>query len=403
MEEIARTVGTPFYLYSQRTLLRHYNVFEEAFREIEHLVCFSMKVNSNLTLCKILSREGCGADIVSRGELFKALKAGIPPEKIVFAGVGKTSPEIEYALKNDILMFNVESIAELESINKLAGNLEKKARIALRINPDIDPQTHPHISTGLRESKFGIEFSKSRQVYRLARKLDNIDVAGVHFHIGSQITQVSPFVEALEKIVSLVKDLEKEGIKLEYIDVGGGLGIRYCDEEPPSPGDYARAIIPLVKKTGCKLILEPGRAIMGNAGILVTKVLYLKESGQKKFIIVDAGMNDIIRPSLYGAYHTIVPLKKISTSKTTPSSTVDIVGPICESTDFFAKDREFPPVQPEDLLAILTAGAYGFTLSSNYNARLRVPEVLVKDDKHHIIRKRETYQDLIAPEEVSDV
>ncbi len=403
VEEVARRVGTPTYVYSQRTLLRHYHVFEQAFREIEHLICFSMKVNSNLSLCRILSGEGCGADIVSGGELFKALKAGIPREKIVFAGVGKTASEIEYALKSDILMFNVESLAELQLINELSGKLRKRGRVALRINPDIDPQTHPHISTGLKENKFGIEFSRAKEAYKTARDLNNIEVGGIHFHIGSQITRISPFAEALKKIVGLVKDLAKEGIKLEYIDVGGGLGVRYRDEEPPSPEEYGRAIMPLVKEAGCKLILEPGRAIVGNAGILVTRVLYLKKSGRKEFVIVDAGMNDIIRPTLYGAYHTIIPVRKGAPSQANSSSPVDIVGPICESADFLARNRDFPPVQSGDLLAVLTAGAYGFTLSSNYNGRLRVAEVLVKDGKYYVTRKRESYEDLVRGEEVPDV
>lgn len=396
VEDIAREVGTPFYLYSYQTLINHYRNFEKVLSGLEHIVCYAYKANSNLALCKILAEEGCGADVVSGGELRKALQVGVPPERIVFNGNGKTAEEMDLALQSGILMFNVDSQPELLLLNEVAGRMGRKARIALRVNPDIDPQTHPHIATGLKESKFGFEFSRVIEGYRLAQDLKNIEIVGIHMHIGSQIIKVEPFVEALRKIVNLAEELEKLGIKIEYVNVGGGLGITYSDEEPPPLVDYAQSVIPAIKGIGAKGIFEPGRVLVGNAGILVTKVLYVKETSSKRFVVVDAGMGDLFRPAFYAAYHEIKPVGlKVESRKLK----ADIVGPICESGDFLAKDREIPEVKSEDLLAVFSAGAYGFSMSSNYNSRLRPAEVLVKGDNFHIVRKRETYEDLIRGEE----
>jgi len=404
IKEIAKEADTPFYLYSQKTLIDNYKAFDEAFKEIDHLICYSCKANSNLSICKLLKEQGAGADVVSGGELYKALKVGVDPKKIVFSGVGKTRGEIEYALKNNILMLNVESIPELELTDEIAGRLKKKAPIALRINPDINPNTHPHISTGLAKSKFGIEISRAKEVYKKAKELENIEVLGIHMHIGSQITELEPFVDSLKKIVRLVRELEKEGIGLRYLDIGGGLGISYREaEKAPTPGEFAGRLKPLIKELKCKIILEPGRAIVGSAGILITKVLYVKKTSKKNFVIVDGAMNDLIRPSLYDAYHEIIPVQKLRTPSSELRTTVDIVGPVCESGDYFAKDRELAEVKSGDLLAILDTGAYGFSMSSNYNARPKVAEILVEKDKYCIIRKREGYSDLIREEEVRDV
>lgn len=396
--KIAKEVGTPFYLYSFKTLRDHYRVFESSFADIPHIISFAVKANSNLAILSILAREGCGADIASGGELYRALKAGINPKKIVYAGVGKTKDEIRYALASDILFFNVESPQELKAIDEVAGELGKRARIALRVNPDIDPKTHPYISTGLKKNKFGISIDQALDEYKTARSLKNIDLVGIHKHIGSQMTEIGPFIDALKSILSLVVTLKESGIEIRYIDVGGGLGITYNDEDPPYPKDLAKAIIPMIKDLRCAVILEPGRIIVGNAGILVSRVLYIKEGDGKRFIIVDAGMNDLIRPSLYGAYHEIIPVAKDKRKKVV----ADLVGPICESTDFLAKEREIDEFRPDELLAVMSAGAYGFTMSSNYNSRPKIPEVLVKGDQYYIVRKREGYEDLIRGEIIPD-
>ncbi len=396
VEDIVREVGTPFYLYSYQTLINHCRRFENTLSGLEHIVCYAYKANSNLALCKILAKEGCGADIVSSGELLKALEAGVSPEKIVFNGNGKTAKEMEMALRFDILMFNVDSFPELILLNKVAERVGKKARIALRVNPDINPETHPYITTGLRENKFGLEFSRALEGYELALTLKNIEVAGIHMHIGSQILSLEPFQEALKKIINLARALESLGIKIKYVNVGGGLGITYSDEKPPTLADYAQSLIPLIKKIGAQGIFEPGRVLVGNAGILVTEVLYVKETEKKKFVVVDAGMGDLFRPAFYAAYHEIKPLElKIESRK----SKVDVVGPICESGDFLAQDRELPEVKSGDLLAVFSAGAYGFSMSSNYNSRLRPAEVLVKGDTFKVVRKRETYEDLVRGED----
>jgi diaminopimelate decarboxylase len=373
-------------------------VYDRAFAAIPHIIAFAMKANSNLAILRLMAKEGSGVDIVSGGELFRALKAGVPPSKIVFAGVGKSAEEIRDALKADILMFNVESSAELLAINEVAASIGKPARVALRINPDIDPKTHPYISTGLKKSKFGIAADRALDEFKLASTLSHIDVVGVHKHIGSQLTDVTPFVEALKKVLKLVEALRGDGLNIRYVNIGGGLGITYSDETPPMPQDLAEAISPLVRDLKATLIMEPGRVIVGNAGILVTKVLYMKEGESKKFVIVDAAMNDLIRPSLYGAYHEIRPLSEAVLQR--PTHQVDVVGPVCESGDFLAKDRTLPDVRPGECLAVMSAGAYGFVMSSNYNSRPRVPEALVKDGEIHVIRTRESQEDLIKGESI---
>ncbi|MGP0592868.1 diaminopimelate decarboxylase [Nitrospira sp. T9] len=399
IHQITEQVGTPCYIYSHRTLIRHFHAFDQAFNAIPHIVAFAMKANSNLTVLRLLAKEGCGADIVSGGELFRALTAGMATNKIVFAGVGKSKEEIQYALESDILMFNVESPGELQQINEVAGSMGLRAKVALRINPDIDPQTHPYISTGLKKSKFGIGADRALEEFDAAGNLPHIEVVGVHSHIGSQLTQVTPFVDALKKAIALIQTLQSKGVHIQYLNIGGGLGITYSDETPPHPKELAEAISPLLQSVSCQIIMEPGRSIVGNAGILVTKVLYNKESADKHFVIVDAAMNDLLRPSLYDAHHDIQPVLKKESSAV---NTVDVVGPICESGDFLAKDRKMPHSQPGDLLAVMSAGAYGFTMASNYNSRPRVPEVLVKGKDITVIRKRESYEDLIRGETISE-
>ncbi|MCX7770962.1 MAG: diaminopimelate decarboxylase [Proteobacteria bacterium] len=398
--EIIKEFGTPIYIYSYGTLIRHIRAYEEAFCEVPHIICYAVKANSNIAILNLFAQLGLGADIVSGGELFRALKAGIKPYKIVFAGVGKSEDEIEYALKNDILMFNVESEAELNKINEIAKKVRKKAHVALRVNPDIDPKTHKYIATGLKTSKFGIPIEKALEYYKIAKSMENIEVIGIHKHIGSQITDTKAYVEALSKIISLYDKLAKFDLKIDYINIGGGLGITYRDEEPPDPKDLANALIPLLKNKKGKIIIEPGRSIVGNAGILVTKILYNKETENKNFLIVDAGMNDLIRPTLYGSYHEIQPV----IPKDRDKILADIVGPICESGDFLAKEREIEKLSPGEYLAVMSAGAYGFAMSSNYNSRPRAAEVLVKGDRYVLIRRRETYKDLIRneiiPEEI---
>lgn len=398
VSQVAKEVGTPCYIYSHATLTRHFRAYDGAFKDIPHVVAFAMKANSNLAILRLMAKEGSGVDIVSGGELFRALKAGVPPSKIVFAGVGKSADEIRAALKAGILMFNVESSAELRAIDEVAASVGETARVALRINPDIDPKTHPYISTGLKKSKFGIAADRALEEYKLASSLSHIEIVGVHAHIGSQLTEVTPFVEALKKVVALVEALKDQGIGIQYLNVGGGLGITYLDEKPPLPKDLAEAIFPLVKDRNLTLVMEPGRVIVGNAGILVTRALYQKDGEAKRFVIVDAAMNDLIRPSLYNAYHDIRPVSE--SVLTRPKHPVDVVGPVCESGDFLAKDRTLPEVRPGDLLAVMSAGAYGFVMASNYNSRPRVPEVLVKDAEIHVIRSRESYEDLIRGETI---
>ena len=396
VRQIARKVGTPFYLYSAATLRRHYRVFDQAFKTLPHLVCYAVKANSNLAVLRLLAREGAGADIVSGGELFRALKAGIPAEKIVFSGVGKTAREIRLALKAGILMFNVESLEELKSIARIARKMKKKAPIAIRVNPDVNPKTHPYISTGLKENKFGLDVETAFKAYQLAKEDPYLEIVGIDCHIGSQLTQLSPFVEALRRIKAFLKRLATVGISVRYLDLGGGLGIVYGEEEPPPPEKYAQALIEELNDLSVTLILEPGRVLVGNAGILVTKVLYYKETPAKKFLIVDAGMNDLLRPAFYQAYHEIIPVLK----KERPSIVADVVGPICETGDFLARERELPLVKPGELLAVMSAGAYGFVMASNYNSRPRPAEVMVNGGEFYVVRRRETYAKLVAGEKI---
>jgi diaminopimelate decarboxylase len=394
--KIAQDVGTPCYIYSHRTLVEGYRALDQAFAGLPHLICYAMKANSNLAILRVFIDAGGGLDIVSGGELFRALRAGVAPQRVVFAGVGKSTDEIEAALQADILLFNVESPQELGALQAVAAKLGKPARVAVRVNPDVDPKTHPYISTGLRQSKFGVPIHEALDLYRSMRALHYIDPVAVHAHIGSQITQVAPFQESLAKLMPLVKALRQDGFNIQYLDIGGGLGIRYNDEGPPAPAEYANTLRPLLDEIDCTVLMEPGRLLVGNAGILVTKVLYEKANQAKKFLVVDGGMNDLIRPSLYNAYHAIAPV--IQRANGQPEITIDVVGPICESGDFLAKDRPLPACQPGELLAVQSAGAYGFAMASNYNARPRVPEVMVHGAQFAVIRARETYEDLIRGE-----
>jgi diaminopimelate decarboxylase len=396
LAKIAQDVGTPCYVYSRRTLVEGYRALDQAFAGVPHLICYAMKANANLAILRVFIEAGGGLDIVSGGELFRALHAGAAAQRIVFAGVGKSAEEIEAALRADILLFNVESPQELEAIHAVASRLGRRARIALRVNPDVDPQTHPYISTGLRQSKFGVPIQQALELYRSMRALPSLDPIGVHAHIGSQITQVAPFQESVAKLVPLVHALRQDGFAVQYLDIGGGIGIRYHDEGPPAPAEYASRLRPLLDTLACTVLMEPGRFLVGNAGSLITRVLYEKANQDKKFLVVDGGMNDLIRPSLYNAYHTILPV--VQQANGHPQVRLDVVGPICESGDFLAKDRSLPSCQPGDLLAVLSAGAYGFAMASNYNARPRVPEVMVHGDQFAVVRARETYEDLIRGE-----
>jgi len=394
LRALARECGTPLYVYSHATLERHFAAFDGAFDGVPHLTCYAVKANSNLAVLGLLADWGAGMDVVSGGELFRALRAGTDPKKIVYAGVGKTAREIAEALRAGILMFNVESLEELEQIDRTAGSLGLRAPVALRVNPAIDPLTHKYIATGLKESKFGIEAGRILETYRTALALGHLDVVGIHCHIGSQITQVGPFREAVEKIADLVGQVRALGANLRYVDIGGGLGISYNQEEPPEPKRFSAEILPVLKRLGATIITEPGRVIVGNAGALIARVTYRKDTSAKSFLVVDAGMNDLIRPSLYGSYHRIVPLVKTEGAH----RPMDVVGPICESGDFLAKDRELPAVPPGECVAVLSAGAYGFSMSSNYNSRPRAAEVLVRGDAYAVIRERESYEDLVRGE-----
>ncbi len=393
--DLAAKYGTPLYVYSHGTLARHFQAIDGAFGHTSHTVCFSVKANSNLAVLRLLASLGAGMDIVSGGELTRALKAGVPAKKIVFSGVGKQEHEIAAALDAGILFFNVEVDGELDDIARIAKAKGKRAGIALRVNPDVDAKTHDYISTGKKTNKFGISFQRAREIYARAKKMESLDIVGVDCHIGSQLTQTEPFVEALKRVRSLVEDLRKDGIKISYLDIGGGLGVTYKDETPPTPEQYAKAILSTVGDLDCHLVLEPGRVIVANAGVLLTRTIYRKENEGKKFVIVDAGMNDLVRPTLYQAWMGIQPAKKNDRTVI-----ADVVGPICETGDFLAKDREVADVAPGELLAIMSAGAYGFTMSSNYNTRPRAAEVMVKDGEAHLIRERETVDELLAKEKI---
>ncbi len=396
VSSVAKSVGTPFYLYSYNTIADHFTKLQKAFADVNPTICFAMKANGNLAIVKSLIDLGAGIDIVSVGELKKALLVCADPKKIVFASVGKTEEEISFAIKTGILLFNVESEPELAEINRIAKKMGKTVQAALRINPDVPAPTHEYITTGSLKKKFGIDLRTTKQIFKSQSKYQNVRVNGIHIHIGSQITEGAPFVGALKKVVTFIDQLRSEGIHIEYLDIGGGLGIVYKDETPQTAADYAAKILPILKKTGLKIIMEPGRFIVGNAGIFVTKVLYIKDNGVKKFVIVDGGMNDLIRPMLYDAYHEITPVRQSKAGKLK----VDVVGPICESGDFFAHDRMLPQVKTGELLAIMSAGAYGYVMSSNYNVRGRVPEVMVKGNKFEVVKERESFKDLMRGEKI---
>ena len=392
---LAAAHGTPCYVYSRATIERHWHAFDSAFKGHDHLVCFAVKANSNIAVLDILARLGSGFDIVSLGELERVLHAGGDPEKIVFSGVGKSAEEIRRALEVGIHCFNVESEGELDRINDIAGQMRKHAPVSLRVNPDIDVRTHPYIATGLKENKFGIDIASAVTIYQRAALLPNIEIVGMDCHIGSQLTEVEPFIDAAQRLFVLTDQLKDKGIELRHIDIGGGLGITYRDEEPPSPEIYVQALLARLKDTGYSILIEPGRAIVGNAGILLTKVEYLKHGAHKNFAIVDAGMNDLVRPALYDAWQAIIPVTTLNKAR---SYRYDVVGPVCETGDFLGKDRELA-IQPGDLLAVRSAGAYGFVMSSNYNSRPRAAEIMVDGDRMHVVRARERMPDLFAGEE----
>ena len=386
VQSIVEKYGSPCYVYSRATLERHWHAFNDAFGLQAHLICYAVKANSNLGVLNVLARLGSGFDIVSMGELQRVLQAGGDAKKIVFSGVGKRADEIREALKIGIRCFNVEVFDELERINKIAGELNLVAPISFRVNPDVDAKTHPYISTGLKENKFGIAIENALEAYQHAAKLPNIEVVGIDCHIGSQLTETRPFLDALDKVLALIEKLNAAGISLKHLDLGGGLGIQYRDETPPEPADYISAILARLGKTDLEVMLEPGRAIVGNAGILVTRVEYLKPTEHKNFAIVDAAMNDLVRPALYGAWQEIV---LVNLESSAPEMTWDIVGPVCETGDFLGKQRELKLTEG-DLLAVRSSGAYGFTMSSNYNSRPRVAEIMVDGDEVHVVRERET-------------
>jgi diaminopimelate decarboxylase len=407
VERIAAEVGTPVYIYSKATFEKHLQKIEQAYRELDTTICYSVKACGNINILKFMIEAGSGFDIVSGGELYRVLQAGGDPSKIVYAGVGKTDKEIIEALNARIGYFNIESEAELENLVRLAKQQGKQTKAAVRINPDVDPKTHTYTTTGKKESKFGIDIERARKVFADYGKSKPVRLCAIHIHLGSAGKTVEPYVEAIEKALSLIEQLRSDGFTIEAVNIGGGYGADYVTAESPTAADYAASIVPLLAGKNLKLILEPGATIAANAAILVTQVLYLKNGGSKKFVIVDAGMNDLIRPPLYDAFHFIWPVK--TAEKFVPpfrgrdlelagTEAVDVVGPICESADFFAKDRLLPPLKRGDLLCIFTAGAYGFTMSSNYNARCRAAEVLVDGAEFEVIRRRETYEDLISPE-----
>ncbi|WP_438751998.1 diaminopimelate decarboxylase [Pararhizobium sp. O133] len=400
--DIAKAVGTPFYCYSTATLERHYSVFSKAFADIDAMVCYAMKANSNQAVLKTLGRLGAGVDVVSGGELRRALAAGIPASRIMFSGVGKTVAEMDLALDAGIYCFNVESEPELEILNARAVREGKKAHVSFRINPDVDAKTHAKISTGKKENKFGIAYERARAVYAHAATLPGIQVTGIDMHIGSQITELQPFADAFKLLRELVDTLRADGHVIDHVDVGGGLGVPYKvdNSPPPLPDAYAEIVKDQLRELGCKIVMEPGRLIVGNAGIMVTEVIYVKDGGSKTFVIVDGAMNDLIRPTLYDAYHEIQPVR-ISAANA-PRIKADIVGPVCETGDYLALDREMAMPKPGDLISVGTAGAYGAVQAGTYNTRLLVPEVLVKGDRFHVIRPRKSYEELIGLDSVPD-
>lgn len=394
LHELAAQYGTPCYVYSRATLERHWHAFDEAFAGRPHLVCFAVKANSNLAVLNVLARLGSGFDIVSGGELERVIAAGGDPSRVLFSGVGKTEAEMRHALEVGIRCFNVESEAELERLQQVAADMHKVAPVALRVNPDVDAKTHPYISTGLKENKFGIEINKALRIYKRAQDMPNIQVSGIDCHIGSQLTELAPFLDALERLLELIQRLQAEGIGIDHLDLGGGLGVRYNDEHPPEPADYAKAVAERLGDIPCEIYIEPGRAIAANAGILLTRVEYLKPGETKNFAVIDAAMNDLIRPSLYAAWQAIIPVDEAPEGE---EGNYDLVGPICETGDFLGKDRHLT-LREGSLLAVRSAGAYGFTMASNYNTRPRAAEVMVDGDRAYLVRKRETLKELFAGE-----
>lgn len=385
---LAQHVGTPCYVYSRQAFEQHWQAFDQAFAAHPHLICYAVKANSNLAVLNVLARQGAGFDIVSGGELERVLRAGGNPAKVVFSGVGKLPEEMAHALEVGVRCFNVESEAELRKLNEVAAAHGVVAPISLRVNPDVDAQTHPYISTGLKENKFGIDIDRALQVYREAAGLTHLRIAGIDCHIGSQLTQLTPFLDALDRVLAQIDALEKEGIAIHHLDIGGGLGVRYRQEQPPTPGEYVQALLGKLGNRNLEIVMEPGRAIAANAGLLLTQVHYLKEAPEKQFAIIDGAMNDLIRPSLYGAWQDIVPVTP--RTDTTPEVIYDVVGPVCETGDFLGKDRALK-IAAGDLLAVRSAGAYGFVMSSNYNTRNRAPEVMVDGEHFYVVRSRETY------------
>jgi diaminopimelate decarboxylase len=393
--DLARRYGTPLFVYSRATLERHWHAFDDALAGYDHLVCYAVKANSNLGVLNLLARLGSGFDIVSAGEMRRVLQAGGQSDRIVFSGVGKQADEIKAALEADILCFNVESRQELDQIHRIASRMGRTARISFRVNPDVDANTHPYISTGLKENKFGIAFADAEAVYLKAAGLDHIDVIGMDCHIGSQLTEMGPYIDAFDRLLALIDRLREQGIPITHLDLGGGLGIRYRDEAPPLPAEWAAALRDRLARFDGRIIIEPGRAIAGNAGILVSQVIYLKHGTDRNFAVVDAAMNDLIRPSLYGAWQEIVPVIEASDAA---EKVYDVVGAICESSDFLGKERSLR-LQQGDLVAVRSSGAYGFGMSSNYNSRPRAAEVIVDGKRHYCVREREVYEDLVRGEQ----
>lgn len=396
LSDIGQEFGTPCYVYSYKRIVENYRAFSNAFADRPHLVAYAVKANSNGAILRILAREGSGADVVSGGELSRALDAGIPAERIVFAGVGKRSDEIEQALREGILLLNVESIGEMEQIVRIAAGMSSAARIAIRVNPEIIVHTHPYIATGSIGDKFGLTVTDAIAAYAFARKEQAIDPVGIHMHIGSQITDLSSFHRALDILLDLVRTISREGTEIDYLDLGGGLGISYSDEPVPTPGDLAASVLPMLEGFEGKIILEPGRSIVGDAGVMLSTVLYSKPSSPRSFVVVDAGMNDFMRPALYGARHRVMAVQE----KDGPAAIVDVVGPVCESADILAHHCELPEIEPGEFLAVRDVGAYGFSMSSRYNSRVRPAEVLVRGDDAFLIRERETREDLTLQERI---
>jgi diaminopimelate decarboxylase len=394
LSEMARDAGTPTYVYSHAALERAYRELDEAFSGLDHLVCYAVKANGNLAVLRALASFGAGADIVSVGELYRAMRAGFDPKKVVFAGVGKTEDELMAGLGERILLFNVESASELEHLDRLAARHGKRARVALRVNPDVDAETHEHVATGRAFDKFGIPVDEALTLAERVGDYRSVDLLGVHQHIGSQITKLAPFTESVEKSAGLVEELKGRGFDIKYFNIGGGLGIRYKDEEAPAPKELVDAIRPTLEATGTKILCEMGRYIAAAAGVLLTRVIYRKKSGERDFLVVDAGMNDLLRPSLYGAHHEVRSVRE----DVQKVQNADLVGPVCESGDYLARDRELPDASEGDLLALMCAGAYGFSMASNYNSRPRPAEVFVRGERWAVVRERESHADLVKGE-----